>query len=158
MKTAQLEGRHQACVWKYHCTQLDNTTTNQKNSRGDVSRAPYAKLPVELTNKLDSCRIRSTKKQRFGPPLSDIPMWLVNVWNQGNRGVSILLVPRVTRWANSNCALARTLNFRGSTQYLCTWNSLHILSPWARHQGFLQPFLRHYVNPAWRARSSVSAR
>ena len=35
MRTAQLEGRHQACIRKYHCTQLDNTTTNQKNTRGD---------------------------------------------------------------------------------------------------------------------------
>ena len=45
MKTAQLEGRHQAYIWKYHRTQLDNTTTYQKNGGGDVSR------PAELTNR-----------------------------------------------------------------------------------------------------------
>ena len=33
MNMAQLEGRHQACIWKYLCTQLDKTTTNQKNTR-----------------------------------------------------------------------------------------------------------------------------
>jgi hypothetical protein len=32
-------------IWKYHCTQLDNTTTNEKKEMGDVSR------PAELTNR-----------------------------------------------------------------------------------------------------------
>ena len=51
------------------------------------------------------------------PPISDTPMWLVNVLGLGNRGVSILLVPRLTRWANSNCALVRTLDFQGSWRF-----------------------------------------
>ena len=73
---------HQARIWKYHWTQLDNTTSNQKNTR----LWPLA----------------------FGPPISDTPMWMVNVLGQGNWGVSILLLPKVTRWAYSNCALVRT--------------------------------------------------
>ena len=44
-------------------------------------------------------------------------MWLVNVLGQGNRGVSISLVPRVTRWANASCAFARTLDFQGAAQH-----------------------------------------
>ena len=45
-------------------------------------------------------------------------MWLVNVLGLGNRGVSILLFPRVTSWANSNCVLARTRGYFEGRQHL----------------------------------------
>ena len=40
-------------IWKAHCTQLDNTTTNHNNTQDDISRAPYAELPTEVTGRLN---------------------------------------------------------------------------------------------------------
>ena len=38
---------------------MDNTTTNPENTTGDVCR------PAELTNREDSCHIRTVKQQRY---------------------------------------------------------------------------------------------
>ena len=63
MKMAQLKGRHQAFE-NITARNWMNTTTNQKNTRGDVSRDQFAKLPAELTDRLDSRRVRLVKQQK----------------------------------------------------------------------------------------------
>ena len=71
----------------------------------------------------ETCRIQSVKRQRFWPAnhigVSNTPMWLVNVLGEGHREGIILLVPRVTCWANYIFALARTLDFQGSISLHC---------------------------------------
>ena len=64
--------------------------TNQKNTKGDVSR------PAELTNRWD-----------LPYPMGKTATLLAHLY-QGYRGGIQLLVPRETCWAISNCALVRT--------------------------------------------------